>query len=56
MSKIKCYSCNQLGHYARDCTQENKKRKKKHHAHMMDVDEATSYNKSKETSDGDFSL
>ena len=38
MSKLRCYNCNQLGHYARNCTQENKKRK--HHAIAATMDES----------------
>ena len=48
MSKIRCYNCNQLGHYARNYTQENKKRK--HHANAANMDESPSHKKTKETS------
>ena len=54
MSKIKCYNCTQLGHYARNCTQENKKRK--HHTHAANMDESPSHKKTKETSYEEFVL
>ena len=54
MSKIRYYSCNKIGNYARNCTQGNKTRKRKHHAHTVDDDEPTSYKKLKETSDEEF--
>ena len=54
MSKIRNYNYNKLGHYARNCTQENKRGKRKHHAHMVDHDEPTSYKKSKGTSNKNF--
>ena len=52
MSKIKCYSCNQLGHYARDCTQVNKKRKD--HANATDMDESLLPKKTIETLGEEF--
>ena len=47
MSKIRCYNCNQLGYYAKNCTQENKKRK--HYAHARNMDESPLHKKTKET-------
>jgi hypothetical protein len=39
-SKIKCFSCNKLGHFARDCWYRKKNlRKGKHHASTVEDDE-----------------
>ena len=40
MSKIICYTCDEVGHYAKDCPNKQKKIKKsskrRHHAHAED--------------------
>ena len=47
-SKIKCYSCQKLGHYAFQCLDRNEKEKKKHHAHAVDVEEHSKASKDEE--------
>ena len=54
MSKNKYCSCNKIGHYARSCTQGNKRGKRKHHAHTVDDDEPIPYKKTKEESKEEF--
>jgi hypothetical protein len=49
VSKIKCYTCNNLRHFAYQCPQG--KGKKKHHAHASDMEESTSHKKKKEYKD-----
>ena len=42
MSRIRCYTCDELGHFARDCPKrQNKKKsnKRRHHAHVTEDDE-----------------
>ena len=45
--KIICYKYNQLGYYAKYCTQQNKKRK--HYTNEVDMDESPLHKKTKET-------
>jgi hypothetical protein len=46
-SKIKCFSCNKLGHFARDCWYRKKNPKKgKHHASTIEDDESKRKQKS----------
>jgi hypothetical protein len=47
-SKIRCYSCQKLGHYAFQCPDRNEKEKKKHHAHAADVEEHSKASKDEE--------
>ena len=45
LPKFRCYTCNERGHYARDCPKnknssiKNKGNKKRHHAHAKEDDE-----------------
>ena len=42
MSRIRCYTCDEVGHFARDCPKRlNKKKtsKRRHHAHAAEDDE-----------------
>jgi hypothetical protein len=41
-SKIRCYNCKEMGHYAAQCPLKHEKGKKKHHAHAADVEEQKS--------------
>ena len=45
---IRCYSCHKLGHYAFQCPDRNEKEKKKHHAHVADVEEHSKASKDEE--------
>jgi hypothetical protein len=38
-SNIRCYNCKEMGHYATQCPLKIEKGKKKHHAHVVDVEE-----------------
>jgi hypothetical protein len=38
-SNIRCYNCKEMGHYAAQCPLKYEKGKKKHHAHVADVEE-----------------
>jgi hypothetical protein len=38
-SKIRCYNCKKMGHYAAQCPLRHEKGKKKHHAHAIDAEE-----------------
>jgi hypothetical protein len=40
MSKVQCFNCRKMGHYAAQCPHKHEKeKKKKHHAHAADVEE-----------------
>jgi hypothetical protein len=41
MSKVQCFNCRKMGHYAEQCSHkhEKEKKKKKHHAHVVDAEE-----------------
>jgi hypothetical protein len=45
--KIRCYTCEKLGHYAFQCP--HGKGKRKHHAHAADMEEPSSQKKEKES-------
>jgi hypothetical protein len=47
-SKVRCYSCQKLGHYSFQCSYINEKEKKKHHAHAIDAEEHSKASKDKE--------
>jgi hypothetical protein len=47
-SKIRCYSCQKLGHYAFQCSNRNEKEKKKHHAHVANAEEHSKASKDEE--------
>ena len=47
-SKIRCYSCQKMGHYAFQCLDRNEKEKKKHHAHATDAKEHSKASKDEE--------
>ena len=47
LSKIKCYNCHTFGHYASQCIEN--KRKGKHHASIVNVDEDLPQKKMKES-------
>ena len=42
VSNIRCYNCKEMGHYAAQCPLKYEKGKKKHHAHVADVEEQKS--------------
>ena len=48
VSKIRCYSCQKMGHYAFQCPDRNEKEKKKHHAHAADAKEHSKESKNEE--------
>ena len=35
MDKIRCYGCNELGHYKKDCPKSSKDKRKKEEAHVV---------------------
>lgn len=49
MSKIKCYNCNKMGQYVRDCY--SKKRKGRLHAFVVDANEEPQNKRAKESND-----
>jgi hypothetical protein len=48
VSKVRCYNCKKMGHYAAQCPHRNEKGKRKHHAHATDTEEPTSQKKAKD--------
>ena len=53
MSKIRCYTCDEVGHYAKDCPKiKNKKgNKRRHHAHAAEDDEPSTKRIKQESDD-----
>ena len=41
LSNVRCYTCDEKGHYSKDCAKNKKKKnnKKRHHAHTTEDDE-----------------
>ena len=39
MSKVQCFNCRKMGHYAAQCPHKHDKEKKKHHAHAANAEE-----------------
>jgi hypothetical protein len=52
VSKIRCFNCQKLRHFAYQCPQG--KGKRKHHAHVADMEESTSQKKTKESKDEQY--
>jgi len=52
VSKIRCFNCQKLGHFAYQCSQG--KGKRKHHAHATYMEESTSHKKTRETKDEEY--
>ena len=52
VSKIRCFNCKKLGHFSFQCPQG--KGKRKHHAHVADMEESTSQKKTKESKDEEY--
>jgi hypothetical protein len=51
-SKVRCYNCKKLGHYASQCP--HKDEQGKHHAHAADIEESTPQEKEKESKDEEY--
>ena len=47
MDKARCYGCNDLGHYKRDCPKFRKEKRKSEEAHVTDISEEPDIKKSK---------
>ena len=47
MDKVRCFGCNELGHYKRDCPKSRKDKRKKEEAHVTDIREEPTAEKSK---------
>ena len=49
LSKIRCFSCQKLGHYAKDCLDQRGKYKGKHHAFATSIDDEPQRKKARES-------
>ena len=47
MDKVRCFGCNELGNYKRDCPKSEKDKRKREEAHVSDMREEPNANKSK---------